>query len=127
MNTQIEKSSTYLIAVVEYTTSVSCARGIAVPSSNRTTKIEENKNHEQTDSPKEEDNTLYYMIRDYATSRGIKLNLHQSARYGQFASEYCRANGISTGRVPNSRFRSIKTYPKQVLDKIFETHNKEEL
>jgi hypothetical protein len=106
---ETEKISADLVAAVEYTFSTSSPKEITMLAGNRLMKIEGAKTTELPDGY----NTLYYMIRDYANSCGIKLNLRQAAKYGQLASAYCKANGISTGRIPNSRFGTLKTYPNR--------------
>lgn len=63
----------------------------------------------------------HFTVVGYANLHNItSLALANSAKIGKAASKYCKERDIETGETPDPRFGRVKTYPKYVLDIVFE-------
>jgi len=54
------------------------------------------------------------------TKKSTFLPLAEASKMGVTASRYCKENGIPLGHVPDQRFGTANTYPKWVLDALFD-------
>jgi hypothetical protein len=61
----------------------------------------------------------YFTVVGYATLNGITVNLKLAARVGQKASLICKKHGYPTDLIPDPRFGTVKSYPKHVLEEVF--------
>jgi len=61
----------------------------------------------------------YFTIVGYTNLIGRKMPLDESQRLGKEASAVCRENGWETGHAPHPQYGSVKTYPREALEKIF--------
>lgn len=64
----------------------------------------------------------YSTIVGFASRYGIKVPLEKASQLGIAASNICRSFGLETGRIPDPRFGSVKTYPDSVLYDVFEKY-----
>ena len=55
----------------------------------------------------------------YANMKGIKPNEYNSSVVGRKATKLCKERNILVGKVVDSRYGLINTYPEEVLDEIF--------
>lgn len=62
----------------------------------------------------------YSTIVGFANRFGIRVPLEKAAMLGGIASQQCRMYKLETGRIPDPRFGSVKTYPDSVLYDVFE-------
>lgn len=60
--------------------------------------------------------TGYMTVTAWCSARGVKLSLSEANLMGRRCSSYCKQHNITTGKVPDERFGSVKSYPVQVLD-----------
>lgn len=61
----------------------------------------------------------YFTIIGYATLNGIKIGLHTAAKLGKKAQSICYKNGYTIEKIPDPRFGRVGSYPKIVLDQVF--------
>ena len=61
-----------------------------------------------------------YTIVGFGTLHHVSVNLRQASILGRRASELCKRRGIETGKLPDPRFGVVKTYPREVLEEVFE-------
>ncbi len=64
----------------------------------------------------------YSTIIGFATRYGIKVPLDKAATLGRVATNLCRQYLMDTGRTPDPRFGSVRTYPDSVLFETFEKY-----
>ena len=62
----------------------------------------------------------YFTVAGYGTLHGYKVNLRTASKIGCRASKICKEQGIATDKCPDPRFGTVKMYPKEVLDQVFE-------
>ena len=55
----------------------------------------------------------------YANMKGIKPNSYNSSSIGRKATKLCRERGLLVGKVVDSKYGLINTYPEEILDEIF--------
>ena len=65
----------------------------------------------------------YFTVIGYANFRGINANSYNSSVIGRKASKICKDCGLAIGKVIDSKYGTINTYPLDVLDEIFELMN----
>ena len=65
----------------------------------------------------------YFTVIGYANFRGINANEYNSSVIGRKASKICKDCGLAIGKVIDSKYGTINTYPLDVLDEIFELMN----
>lgn len=64
----------------------------------------------------------YSTIVGFASRFGIKVPLERASTLGRVATNICRQFQLETGRVPDPRFGSVRTYPDSVLFDTFEKY-----
>lgn len=62
----------------------------------------------------------YFTIIGYAIFNGIQIGLTMAAQYGQKAARICKAKGYAMDTVPDPRFGRVRSYPKMVLQQVFD-------
>jgi len=60
----------------------------------------------------------HFSIMGYCRNIGKQISLNEAKLYGQKCSRLCSQMGFQTGKVPDSRFGTVKTYPLSVLEEI---------
>ena len=55
----------------------------------------------------------------YANMKGIRPNEYNSSVVGRKATKLCKERNILIGKVVDSRYGLINTYPEEILDEIF--------
>lgn len=55
----------------------------------------------------------------YANMKGIKPNEYNSSVVGRKATKLCKERNVLIGKVVDSRYGLINTYPEEILDEIF--------
>lgn len=65
----------------------------------------------------------YFTVIGYANFRGINANTYNSSVIGRKASKICKDCGLAIGKVIDSKYGTINTYPLDVLDQIFSLMN----
>lgn len=65
----------------------------------------------------------YFTVIGYANFRGINANTYNSSVIGRKASKLCKDCGLAIGKVIDSKYGTINTYPLDVLDEIFGVMN----
>lgn len=65
----------------------------------------------------------YFTVIGYANFRGINANTYNSSVIGRKASKICKDCGLAIGKVIDSKYGTINTYPLDVLDEIFSLMN----
>lgn len=65
----------------------------------------------------------YFTVIGYANFRGINANTYNSSVVGRKASKICKDCGLAIGKVIDSKYGTINTYPLDVLDEIFSLMN----
>ena len=65
----------------------------------------------------------YFTVIGYANFRGIDANKYNSSVIGRKASKICKDCGLAIGKVIDSKYGTINTYPLDVLDEIFSLMN----
>ena len=55
----------------------------------------------------------------YANMKGIRPNEYNSSVVGRKATKLCKERNILVGKVVDSRYGLINTYPEEILDEIF--------
>ena len=63
----------------------------------------------------------YFTIAGYATWIGKSVNLAAAGKLGRAASRLCKSRGLMTEIVSDIRFGKVNSYPKKVLEEVFET------
>ena len=61
----------------------------------------------------------YFTVIGYANFRGINANTYNSSVIGRKATKLCKDCGLAIGKVIDSKYGTINTYPLDVLDEIF--------
>ena len=61
----------------------------------------------------------YFTVIGYANFRRINANTYNSSVTGKKASKICKDCGLAIGKVIDSKYGTINTYPLDVLDEIF--------
>ena len=65
----------------------------------------------------------YFTVIGYANFRGINADTYNSSVVGRKASKICKDCGLAIGKVIDSKYGTINTYPLDVLDEIFALMN----
>jgi anti-repressor protein len=60
----------------------------------------------------------HFSILGYCCNIGKQISLEMAKDYGKKCSSLCTQLGFQTGKVPDSRFGTVKTYPLNVLEEI---------
>lgn len=60
----------------------------------------------------------HFSIMGYCNNIGKQISLNEAKTYGQKCSRLCTQLGFQTGKVPDPRFGTVKTYPLKVLEEI---------
>ena len=68
---------------------------------------------------KNETDPNFFTVVGYASLLGKKINLELAKKLGKEASKICRSKNIELTSIPDPRFGSVKTYPKDVLEELF--------
>lgn len=61
-------------------------------------------------------------IKGFATSTKTKLERKDYQALGKFASRVCRKNSLEMGHIPHPEFGSVKTYPTNILRRVFKSY-----
>ena len=61
----------------------------------------------------------HFTIIAYANMKGIKAKSYNSSSMGKKATKICKARNLVIGKVVDSKYGLINTYPEEVLDEIF--------
>lgn len=61
----------------------------------------------------------YFTIVGYATLNKIQVGLQLASKLGQKASRICKLEGFPMDEIPDPRFGKVKSYPKMVLQQVF--------
>ena len=61
----------------------------------------------------------YFTIIAYANMKGIKPHIYNSSVVGRKATKICKEKGLVIGKVVDSKYGLINTYPEEILDEIF--------
>jgi possible bacteriophage antirepressor len=61
----------------------------------------------------------YFTVIGYANFRGINADTYNSSVIGRKASKICKDCGLAIGKVIDSKYGTINTYPLDILDEIF--------
>ena len=61
----------------------------------------------------------YFTIVGYATLNKIQVGLQLASKLGQKASRICKMEGFPMDEIPDPRFGKVKSYPKLVLQRVF--------
>ena len=61
----------------------------------------------------------YFTVIGYANFRGINADTYNSSVIGRKASKLCKDCGLAIGKVIDSKYGTINTYPLDILDEIF--------
>lgn len=61
----------------------------------------------------------HFTIIAYANMKGIKAKSYNSSYMGKKATRICKARNLVIGKVVDSKYGLINTYPEEVLDEIF--------
>jgi hypothetical protein len=64
----------------------------------------------------------YFTIVGYATLNKIEVGLKVASSLGKKATSVCKKLDYITETIPDPRFGIVKTYPKEVLKKVFDEH-----
>jgi len=63
----------------------------------------------------------YFTIAGYGNLNGVSVNIKLASKLGREASKICKDKNLLTDTTPDPRFGTVKTYPKIVLDQVFNT------
>jgi anti-repressor protein len=66
----------------------------------------------------------FYSVAGFGSLQGYKVDITLAANLGRKASSLCNELGFVTGSVPDPRFGKVKTYPTEVLQKVFDEWSK---
>jgi len=61
----------------------------------------------------------YFTIVGWATLNKIQVGLQLAAKLGSKAARICKDNGYPMDEIPDPRFGKVKSYPKKVLQQVF--------
>ena len=61
----------------------------------------------------------HFTIIAYANMKGIKAKSYNSSVMGRKATKICKERDLTIGKVVDSKYGLINTYPEEVLDEIF--------
>lgn len=61
----------------------------------------------------------YFTVIGYANFRGINADTYNSSVIGRKASKLCKDCGLAIGKVIDSKYGTINTYPLDILNEIF--------
>lgn len=61
----------------------------------------------------------HFTIIAYANMKGIKAKSYNSSVMGRKATKICKERNLTIGKVVDSKYGLINTYPEEVLDEIF--------
>ena len=61
----------------------------------------------------------HFTIIAYANMKGIKAKSYNSSVTGRKATKICKERDLTIGKVVDSKYGLINTYPEEVLDEIF--------
>lgn len=61
----------------------------------------------------------YYTIAGFGSLVGISINYSQASSLGRQVSTICKQRGIETDTTPDPRFGKVNTYPKTILQEVF--------
>ena len=61
----------------------------------------------------------HFTIIAYANMKGIKAKSYNSSSMGKKATKICKERNLVIGKVVDSKYGLINTYPEEVLDEIF--------
>lgn len=61
----------------------------------------------------------YFTVIGYANFRGINADTYNSSVIGRKASKLCKDCGLAIGKVIDSKYGTINTYPLYILNEIF--------
>lgn len=61
----------------------------------------------------------YYTIIGYATINNLSIGLQIASKIGGKAARICKSNGYLMDEVPDPRFGRVRSYPKFVLEQVF--------
>lgn len=61
----------------------------------------------------------YFTVVGYCTLNKIKIGLQLASKMGQKATRICKLKGYPMDDIPDPRFGRVHTYPKSVLQEIF--------
>jgi len=64
-------------------------------------------------------NPEYYTVVGYATLNNMSIGLKVAANLGKKATKMCREHGYQIEDLPDPRFGRVHTYPKKVLEYVF--------
>jgi hypothetical protein len=62
----------------------------------------------------------------FANIKGQRINRNQANAIGRTASRICRMSDIEPGEVPDQRFGTVNSYPKEILEQVFNDYFNEE-
>lgn len=60
----------------------------------------------------------HFSILGYCRNIGKQISLNEAKIYGQRCSRLCTQMGFQTGKIPDTRYGTVKTYPLNVLQEI---------
>lgn len=63
--------------------------------------------------------TQHLTVIAYANMKGVKPNHYNSSVVGRKATKICKARDLQIGKVVDSKYGLINTYPEEVLEEIF--------
>jgi anti-repressor protein len=66
----------------------------------------------------------FYSVAGFGSLQGYKVDITLAANLGRKASSVCTELGYITGVIPDPRFGKVKTYPTEVLQKVFDEWSK---
>jgi prophage antirepressor-like protein len=62
----------------------------------------------------------FYTILAYANIRKVRVDAKQGSVLGKAATMLCNKEGIKVGKVSDSRYGEINTYPEEILSKVWD-------
>lgn len=62
----------------------------------------------------------YFTIVGYASLHKIQCGLKLASSLGRKAANLCKSRGIEMEEIPDPRFGTVKTYPVNILEEVFE-------
>lgn len=67
-------------------------------------------------------NIRFTTIVGFANRFGIRCPIEQASTLGKKAASICKKFGYNTGKIPDPRFGTVRTYPDEVLIEVFEEY-----
>lgn len=61
----------------------------------------------------------YFTVVGWATLNKMEIGLQMASKIGQKAARICKNNGFPMDEIPDPRFGKVKSYPKFVLQQVF--------